>query len=72
MIVIALALAASHSASLPAICRDVKPYPVDAVQGAQLRRLDKLPKGEGYLTVMRTENGCIRPAKISEERARPR
>ena len=65
------AVGAQTPATLP-ICRDARPRPVDSTEGARLRRLDKLPRAEAYLTVLRTENGCIRPVKVSEERARRR
>jgi hypothetical protein len=69
----ALALAAATQPSMaPPICRDARPRPVDVAEAARLRRLDKLPLAEAYLAVMRTENGCIRPVKVSEERARRR
>ncbi|MFD1611330.1 hypothetical protein ACFSCW_05890 [Sphingomonas tabacisoli] len=54
------------------ICGQAKPTPAEASENAKLKRLDKLPQAEAYLTVMRTENGCIRPAKVREERARVR
>ena len=75
MSVITLALAAAAatqtSAMLP-ICGRPLPQPADMAGSAKLRRLDKLPPANAYLTVMRTENGCIRPVLVSEERARRR
>lgn len=75
MSLIAIALSAAAMAQSPRalpICEQRKPTPVDVSEKAKLKRLDKLPPAEGYLTVMRTENGCIRPVKVSEERARRR
>ena len=75
MSLIAIALSAAAMAQAPhalPICGQDKPTPVDVSEKAKLKRLDKLPPAEGYLTVMRTENGCIRPVKVSEERARRR
>jgi hypothetical protein len=75
MSLIAIALSAAalaqNSHALP-ICGQPKPTQVDVSEKAKLRRLDKLPPAEGYLTVLRSENGCIRPVKVSEERARTR
>jgi hypothetical protein len=72
MSLVAIALSAAaltqSLAALP-ICRQAKPTPVESSDRARLKRLDKLPPAEAYLTVMRTENGCIRPVKAREERA---
>jgi hypothetical protein len=70
-ITLAVAAMAQNPHALP-ICGQAKPTPVDVSERAKLKRLDKLPPAEGYLTVMRTENGCITPVKVSEERARRR
>ena len=73
MSLVAIALAAAVTAQNPRalpICGQPKPSQVDVSEKAKLKRLDKLPPAEAYLTVMRTENGCIRPVKVSEERAR--
>jgi len=75
MSLIAIALSAAAMAQTPhglPICGQTKPTPTDVSEKAKPKRLDKLPPAEGYLTVMRTENGCIRPVKVSEERARRR
>jgi len=75
MSLIAIALSAAALAQSPnalPICGQAKPTLTDVSEGAKLKRLDKLPPAEAYLTVMRTENGCIRPVKVSEERARRR
>lgn len=69
---VALAAAAAQNPVIPPICQDVRPRAVDAPGDARPRRLDTLPPAEAYLTVMRTENGCMRPVKVSEERARRR
>lgn len=68
-----LALSAAATAPNPGalpICGQTKPTPVQVSERARLKRLDKLPPAEAYLTVMRTENGCIRPVKAREERVR--
>jgi hypothetical protein len=75
MILVAIALSAAAVAQNPRalpICGQAKPTQVDVSERAKLKRLDQLPPAEGYLTVMRSENGCIRPVKVSEERARGR
>ena len=75
MSLIAIALSATAMAQSPQalpICGQAKPTPVDVSEKAKLKRLDKLPAAEAYLTVLRSEDGCIRPAKVSEERARRR
>jgi hypothetical protein len=72
MSLVAIALSAAALAQNPAplpICRDMRPRSVGSANDARPQRLDKLPPAETYLTVMRTENGCIRPAKVSKERA---
>jgi hypothetical protein len=75
MSLIAIALSAAALAqgaqALP-ICGQARPTPVDIAERAKLKRLDKMPPAEAYLTVLRTENGCVRPVKVSEERARRR
>ena len=70
---LALALAttalACGSGPLP-ICQDVRPRLVETPKPDRPQRLGDLPPAEAYLTVMRTENGCIRPVLVREERAR--
>ncbi len=66
---IALSAALAQSQAALPICGQTKPTPVDVSEQARPKRLDKLPPAEAYLTVMRTENGCIRPVKVREERA---
>jgi hypothetical protein len=75
MSLIAIALSAAAMAQNPhalPICGQAKPTQVDVSEKAKPKRLDTLPPAVAYLTVMRTENGCIRPVKVSEERARGR
>ena len=74
MIVLTLALAAvpaplELARALP-ICREARPALIyDRVDGRP-KRLGELPPAQAYLTVMRTENGCIKPVLVREERAR--
>jgi hypothetical protein len=42
----------------------------DAFGNNRLRRLDELPKGELYLSVVRDVDGCQELVLVSEERAR--
>jgi len=72
LMAIALAAAATQGPALQPICGRPKPTQVDVSEKAKLKRLDTLPPAEAYLTVLRTEGGCIHPVKVSEERARRR
>ena len=74
MMALVLALAATPAPlqmvrALP-ICREARPSLVQGSTEARPRRLGELPPAQAYLTVMRTENGCIRPVLVREERAR--
>ena len=74
MMVLALALAPvpaplQLARALP-ICREARPTPVQNGLEGRPRRLGELPPAEAYLAVMRTENGCIKPVLVREERAR--
>ena len=74
MLVLTLALAAvpaplELARALP-ICREARPTLVQQRSEQRSRRLGELPMAQAYLTVMRTENGCIRPVLVREERAR--
>ena len=52
------------------ICREARPSLIQDRAQARPRRLGELPPAQAYLAVMRTENGCIRPVLVREERAR--
>lgn len=74
MLVLALALAPvpmplQLARALP-ICREARPSLVQGQSEGRVQRLGELPPAQAYLTVMRTENGCIRPVLVREERAR--
>lgn len=70
---LALAAAPTPPAAKPStICQDVRPSLVGERSAERAQRLGELPPAQGYLTVMRTENGCIKPVLIREERARRR
>ncbi|NNM76159.1 hypothetical protein HJG53_04465 [Sphingomonas sp. ID1715] len=72
MLILALALAATPAAAqapLP-LCRQARPMPVREQAEGRARKLGELPPAEAYLTVMRTENGCIKPVLVREERNR--
>lgn len=51
------------SAAQP-ICRDEGVRQVDEIGGAGLKRLDQLPPADHILTVLRTEDGCIKPVIV--------
>ncbi|HEV2567124.1 hypothetical protein [Sphingomonas sp.] len=74
MLILALSLAAvpaplQLARALP-ICREARPSLVQDRATGRPQRLGELPQAHAYLTVMRTENGCIRPVLVREERAR--
>jgi hypothetical protein len=74
MIVLTLALAAvpaplQLARALP-ICRETRPTLVQERSEGRPKRLGELPPAQAYLAVMRTENGCIKPVLVREERAR--
>lgn len=76
MLVLALALAPVPASfelarALP-ICREARPALVRERFEGRPKRLGELPPAQAYLTVMRTENGCIKPVLVREERARRR
>ena len=74
LIVLAISAAATlgPAPAATSICGQPRPTPAEVSERARLKRLDRLPPAEAYLTVLRTENGCIRPVLASEERARRR
>jgi hypothetical protein len=74
MLVLTLALAAvpaplELARALP-ICREARPTLVQERAEGRPKRLGELPPAQAYLAVMRTENGCIKPVLVREERAR--
>lgn len=53
---------------LARLCADERPQRVAGRDGADLKRLDRLPQAEAYLAVLRRENGCTRPQRVNEYR----
>ena len=51
------------------LCPSERPEAVAGRDGAELKRLDRLPAAETYLAVLRRENGCTRPQLAREYRA---
>ncbi len=68
--VILSAAAATLSFGQPAtdpiepVCRNWAPELVKARTPARVRKLNELPNADMILTVLRTENGCSKPAVV--------
>jgi hypothetical protein len=62
------ALAEQRPIELAKLCPSEKPQTVAGRDGAELKRLDRLPPAENYLAVLRRENGCTRPQPVREYR----
>jgi hypothetical protein len=62
------ATARDRPIELARLCADEQPQRVAGRDGAQLKRLDRLPKAEAYIAVLRRENGCTRPQRVQEYR----
>jgi len=71
LIVLALAIAsgdATPAADSRAICPSRTTQKVQRGDGAEMKRLDRLPPAETYLAVLHKENGCTRPILAREYR----
>lgn len=53
---------------LARLCPSEKPQVVADRDGGELKRLDRLPLAENYLTVLRREGGCTRPQRVRDYR----
>lgn len=62
------ALAQTSPVDLARLCPREAPQRVGAREGAEIKRLDRLPPGEQYLAVLRREDGCTRPQLVREYR----
>jgi hypothetical protein len=70
-IVLTLALAAADAtpaADPNAICPSPATQRIQRGDGAEMKRLDRLPPAEIYLAVLHRENGCTRPILAREYR----
>lgn len=61
----ALLMLAAAPAQPAQICKTDRPQDV-AGGTAELKRLDRLPPAETYLTVLRREDGCVTPVRARE------
>jgi hypothetical protein len=71
LIVLTLALAAADAtpaAAPKAICPHTVTQRIQRGEGAEMKRLDRLPPAETYLAVLHRENGCTRPILAREYR----
>jgi hypothetical protein len=70
LIVLTLALAAADAAPADpeAICPSPATQRIQRGEGAEMKRLDRLPPAETYLAVLHRENGCTRPILAREYR----
>ncbi len=62
------AVAQDRPIELARLCPSEKPQTVSDRDGAEVKRLDRLPPAENYLAVLRRENGCTRPQPVREYR----
>lgn len=54
------------------MCQDSGITRVDETGGAAMRKLGELPPANHILTVLRTENGCIKPVIVRQGIGAPR
>jgi hypothetical protein len=62
------AAAQERPIELARLCPNEAPQTVADRDGAELKRLDRLPPAENYLAVLRREGGCTRPQPVREYR----